>query len=85
MTTTVAPDLKPDHTESEERSTVDRDPAHTTREELDSHPFDPTQGRKIGSDPYDDPTQGRKIGSDPLDDPTRARWHSRAAEAVTEI
>jgi hypothetical protein len=71
MTTTVAPDLKPDHTESEERSTVDRDRAHTTREELDSHPFDPTQGRKIGSDPYDDPT--------------RARWHSRAAEAVTEI
>ena len=85
MTTTVAPDLKPDHTESEERSTVDRDPAHTTREELDSHPFDPTQGRKIGSDPYDDPTQGRKIGSDPYDDPTRARRHSRAAEAVTEI
>jgi hypothetical protein len=40
MTTTVAPDLKPDHTESEERSTVHRDPAHTTREELDSHPFD---------------------------------------------
>jgi carbonic anhydrase len=34
--------------------------------------FDPTQGRKIGSDPYDDPTQGRKIGSDPYDDPTRA-------------
>jgi hypothetical protein len=35
--------------------------------------FDPTQGRKIGSDPYDDPTQGRKIGSDPYDDPTRTR------------
>jgi carbonic anhydrase len=35
--------------------------------------FDPTQGRKIGSDPYDDPTQGRKLGSDPYDDPTRAR------------
>ena len=85
MTTTVAPNLKPDHTESEEWSTVDRDRAHTTREELDSHPFDPTQGRKIGSEPYDDPTQGRKIGSDTHDDPTRARWHSRAAEAATDI
>ena len=27
--------------------------------------FDPTQGRKLGSDPYGDPTQGRKLGSDP--------------------
>ena len=71
MTTTVAPNLKPDHTESEEWSTVDRNPAHTTLEKLDSHPFDPTQGRKIGSDSHDDPT--------------RARWHSRAAEAVTDI
>jgi hypothetical protein len=39
----------------------------------DIRSFDPTQGRQIGSDPYDDPTQGRKIGSDPYDDPTRAR------------
>ena len=59
MTTTVAPNLKPDRTESEEWSTVDRDPARTTLEELVSHPFDPTQGRKIGSDPYDDPTRAR--------------------------
>ena len=39
----------------------------------DASRFDPTQGRKIGSDPYDDPTQGSKIGSDPYDDPTRSR------------
>ena len=69
MTTTVAPDLKPDHTESEGWPTLDRDPAHATRDELDTHPFDPTQGRKIGSDPYDDPTQGRKLGSDPTTTP----------------
>lgn len=34
---------------------------------------DPTQGRKIGSDPSEDPTQGRTTGSDPYDDPTRTR------------
>ena len=69
MTTTVAPNL----TESEEWPTLGRDPTDTTREEFDAHSVDPTQGRKIGSDPYDDPTQGRRIGSDPYDDPTRAR------------
>ena len=73
MTTTIAPDLKPHHTEREEWPTLDRDPADATREELDTHPFDPTQGRKIGSDPYDDPTQGRRLGSDPYDDPTQGR------------
>lgn len=73
MTTTIARDLKPDHSEREEWPNLDRDPAHATCEELDTHPLDPTQGRKIGSEPYDDPTQGRKIGSDPYDDPTRAR------------
>ncbi len=70
MTTTIAPDLKPDHTESEQWPTLGRDPTHATREEFDPHSFDPTQGRKIGSDPYDDPTQGRKLGSGPDDDPT---------------
>jgi hypothetical protein len=73
MTTTLASNLKPDHSEHEEWPVLDRDPAHATREELDTHSFDPTQGRKIGSEPYDDPTQGRKIGSDPYDDPTRGR------------
>ena len=73
MTTTLAPDLKPDHSERDEWSTRDRDVVHAMPEEPDTHSFDPTQGRKIGSDPYDDPTQGRKIGSDPYDDPTRAR------------
>ena len=48
-------------------------PADKTTEEPEVRSFDPTQGSKIGSDPYDDPTQGRKIGSDPYDDPTRAR------------
>jgi hypothetical protein len=73
MTTTVAPDLKPDHTESEQWPTLGRDPTHAAREEFDPHSFDLTQGRKIGSDPYDDPTQGRKLGSDPYDDPTQGR------------
>jgi hypothetical protein len=72
MTTTVAPDPKAGRAESEEWPTP-ADVAETTREHPDAHSFDPTQGRKIGSDAYDDPTQGRKIGSDPYDDPTRGR------------
>lgn len=59
MTTTIAPDLKPDHHESEERPALGRDLVNTSREQPESGSFDPTQGRKIGSDPYDDPTRGR--------------------------
>lgn len=73
MTTTVAPNLKPERPEGEQRPTLVRAPADTTPQQPNMRSFDPTQGRKIGSDPYDDPTQGRKIGSDPYDDPTRAR------------
>jgi hypothetical protein len=70
---TIAPDIESEGTESEEWLVLDREPADATREELKAHSFDPTQGRKIGSDPYDDPTQGRTIGSDPYDDPTQGR------------
>ena len=75
MTTSIAPDLKPDDSESEERSipALVRDLAGTTREEPDAHSYDATQGRQIGSQPYDDATQGRQIGSDPYDDPTQGR------------
>ena len=72
MTTTVAPSLKPDRAESDKRPNLVPVPAGTTPQRRAVHSFDPTQGRKIGSDPYDDPTQGRKIGSDAYDDPTRA-------------
>lgn len=73
MATTVAPELKPDDYESQERLTLHPAQAETTPEGDDSDSFDPTQGRQIGSVPYDDPTQGRKIGSDPHDDPTEGR------------
>src|SRR5947199_2563479 len=73
MTTTVTPNLKPDHAESDGRPTRVPVPADTTPQERDERTFDPTQGRKLGSDPYDDPTQGRKLGSDPYDDPTQGR------------
>jgi hypothetical protein len=87
MTTTAAPNLKPNHAESDRRPTLVPVPADTTPQEPDARSFDPTQGRKIGTEPYndptqgrsigakphDDPTQGRQIGSDPYDDPTRAR------------
>jgi hypothetical protein len=73
MTTTVAPDLESDHSESEQPSTLGRDLADATREHTHARSYDPTQGRKIGTDPYDDPTQGRKIGADPHDDPTQGR------------
>jgi hypothetical protein len=72
MTTTVTPDIKQDHPESQERPNLAPDLADSTREDRPDW-FDPTQGGKLGADPYDDPTQGRKLGSDPYDDPTRAR------------
>ena len=55
MTATVARNLKPDDSEGEEWPALFPVPPETTPEERDS--FDPTQGRKIGSDPYDDPTR----------------------------
>src|SRR5271169_1628792 len=73
MTTTVAPDLKPEHPERDERPTLVPAPADATPQQPDVRSFDPTQGRKVGSDPYDDPTQGRKVGSEPYDDPTQGR------------
>ena len=73
MTTTVAPNLKPDHAESDRRPTLVPVPADTTPQEPDVRSFDPTQGRKLGAEPYDDVTKGRKLGSDPYDDVTRAR------------
>jgi hypothetical protein len=72
MTTIVTPEIKQDHPESQEWPILGPDLPDATREDR-ADAFDPTQGRKLGSDPYDDPTQGRKLGSDPYDDPTRAR------------
>ncbi|MGO9887676.1 MAG: hypothetical protein ACLP0L_07175 [Solirubrobacteraceae bacterium] len=58
MTTIVTPDSKQDHTESQEWPTLAPDLADTTREDRADW-FDPTQGRKLGADPYDDPTRAR--------------------------
>ena len=77
MTTTVAPEHESDHSETDRAVTRERDLADTARQEPDPRPFDPTHGRKIGTDPYDDPTQGRTLGSGPYDDPTRARQPER--------
>lgn len=79
MTTTVAQDLKPDLDEREERRTAELELVGPTSEELGARSFDPTQGREIGSDPYDDPTQGRQIGSHPYEDPTQGRKEGAAA------
>jgi hypothetical protein len=73
MTTIVAPHIKSERSDSGQWPTLDREPADTRRQEPEAHSFDPTQGRKLGSDASDDPTQGRRIGADPYDDPTRAR------------
>ncbi len=70
---TTAPELKPHDREPAEHPTLVPDPRDSSRPERETYPLDPTQGRKIGSDPYDDPTQGQRIGSDPYDDPTRGR------------
>ena len=73
MNIAIAPNVRPNHHESEEWPAPVPDLPEGARQEMDARPLDPTQGRKIGSDPYDDPTQGRQIGSDPYDDPTRGR------------
>jgi hypothetical protein len=73
MTTVVAPDRESDQAETERPKTRGRDLADAARREPDPRSFDPTQGRKIGADPYDDPTQGRTIGADPYDDPSQGR------------
>ena len=62
-----------DHHQPAEHPTLVPDPSHRSGQARETYPVDPTQGRKIGADPYDDPTQGRTIGSDPYDDPTHGR------------
>jgi hypothetical protein len=73
MATTATPKLAPEHNECAESPRLVRALPEASSRALENPLLDPTQGRKIGSDPYDDPTQGRKIGSDPYDDPTRGR------------
>ena len=73
MNTAIAPNVWPNPHESEEWPAPVPDVPDGAREGIDARSLDPTQGRKIGSEPYDDPTQGRKIGWDPYDDPTQGR------------
>lgn len=73
MTSTAAQELKPDLDEREEWRSAELQLVGPTFEPRRARSFDPTQGRRIGSDPYDDPTQGRQIGSHPYDDPTQGR------------
>jgi hypothetical protein len=71
--TAIAPHARPDGNERKQWPPLLPDQRDGAREALDARSFDPTQGTKLGSEPYDDPTQGRQIGSDPYDDPTRVR------------
>jgi hypothetical protein len=73
MNTAIARNVRQDRHESGERPALVPDPPEGPRESIDARSFDPTQGRKIGSDPYDDPTHGRRLGSDPFDDVTQGR------------
>ena len=72
MTTIVTPDIKLDHPEGQEWPILAPDLADTPREDRADR-FDPTQGRTIGSSPYDDSTQGRKLAAEPYDDPAQGR------------
>jgi hypothetical protein len=69
----IAPSVRPDPYERGEWPALVPDLPDGARRAIDARSFDPTQGRTIGSEPYDDPTQGRQIGSAPYDDPTRPR------------
>jgi hypothetical protein len=73
MKTAIAPNVQPDRHDGEKWPAPVPELPDGAREATNARPLDPTQGRKIGSEPYDDPTQGRQIGSDPYDDPTRGR------------
>jgi hypothetical protein len=71
MTTSTLPDLEPEQAPAYEPAIASRKLPHEPVEELDPRHFDPTQGQKIGLEPYDDPTQGLRIGSHAYDDPTQ--------------
>jgi hypothetical protein len=73
MKTAIAPNIRPDLYDSEEWPALVPNLPDGAREAIDARWLDPTQGRKVGSEPYDDPTHGRQIGSDPYEDPTRGR------------
>jgi hypothetical protein len=73
MQTAIAPNVQPNRHDGEKWPALVSDMPDGTRDATDARPLDPTQGRKIGSEPYDDPTQGRQIGSDPYDDPAQGR------------
>lgn len=73
MKTAIAPNVPPVRYECGDRPALVPDLPDGDRGAIDARSFDPTQGLKIGSEPYDDPTQGRRIGSAPYDDPTRGR------------
>jgi hypothetical protein len=73
MKTAIAPNVRPQPHESERWPPPVPDLPEGAPQELGARSLDPTQGRKISSEPYDDPTQGRQIGSDPFDDVTQGR------------
>jgi hypothetical protein len=68
-----APKVQPDRDESRQWPALVPNLPDEARQAIDARWLDATQGRKIGSDPYDDPTQGRQIGSDSYDDATQGR------------
>ena len=71
MKTATARNVPSDRSENGDRLTPVPNLPNGAPEAIHARSFDPTQGRKIGSDPNDDPTQGRTIGSRPYDDATR--------------
>ena len=73
MKTATVRNFRADRSESREWPTLVPDLPDGARGAIDARSLDPTQGSKIGSEPYDDPTQGRQIGSEPYGDPTRGR------------
>ena len=70
---TLPAKLEPDHRAPAEHPTLVPDPPDSSRQPRETYPVDLTQGRKIGSDPFDDPTQGRKIGQTPTTTRPRAQ------------
>jgi hypothetical protein len=68
MKTAVAPNVRPDRSESGEWPTLVPNLPGGAREAIEARWLDPTQGRKIGSDPYD-----AKSGLTPTTIPPRVK------------
>jgi hypothetical protein len=77
MTSNTLPHLEPQQAPANEPAITNGELQHSPLEELDPRHFDPTQGRQIGSRPYDDPPRGARSARAPTTTPPRGARSAR--------